>query len=334
VINPLKEQHILSVDQFNRDTLEFLFGVSDDMKDIVEREGRTDLLRDKVLALLFYEPSTRTASSFDAAMKRLGGDVVKINDPESFSSVAKGESLPDTVRTLNCYTDAIVLRHPRIGASVVASHYSRDPIINAGDGIGEHPTQALLDIYTIEEELETIDGRTVTLVGDLKNGRTVHSLAKLLGSYNLDLVFVSPAQLRMPREIKREIRGNGVHMHECEKLCDVIGYSDVVYITRIQKERFKNSMEFEELKGFYLIDEELMRNAKRNMIVMHPLPRRTKVKWDRYGDIEVEEEGSIQYAVDDDPRSVYLNRQMSNGMYMRMALLASIFDRIPANEGV
>ena len=326
--NPLVGKDILSVDQFDRELLEFLFNVTDEMKEIVEKEGTTDLLKDMVLALLFYEPSTRTSSSFDAAMQRLGGKVVKITDPKTFSSVAKGESLPDTVRTLNCYTDAIVIRHPEIGASRVAALYSKNPIINAGDGIGEHPTQGLLDIYTIQNELGYIDGLTITLVGDLKFGRTVHSLAKLLSRYNVRLIFVSPEELQMPRYIKREVRRNGAEIREADDLERVIEESDVVYVTRIQKERFADPEEYERLKDSYLVTPELMERAKRNMILMHPFPRKTEVGWDRHGEVEIREEGSITYDVDDDPRAAYF-KEMKDGMYVRMALLAAIFDNLP-----
>src|SRR3970282_595772 len=184
-------QHILSVAQFARADLEYIFAVAKDMRTMVERVGTFDLLKGKILANLFYEPSTRTSSSFTAAMERLGGSVIPINEVR-YSSVSKGESLPDTVRTLECYADAIVLPHPEVGASALAPRYPKKPVINAGDGIGEHPTQALLDLFTILEELGRIDGLTVTMLGDLKFGRTVHSLARLLSLYDVRLDYVSP----------------------------------------------------------------------------------------------------------------------------------------------
>ncbi|MGB9521903.1 MAG: aspartate carbamoyltransferase, partial [Anaerolineales bacterium] len=191
---------ILSVKQFNRSDLEYIFGVAHEMREMVERIGTFDLLKGKILANLFYEPSTRTSSSFTSAMERLGGSVIPINEVR-YSSVAKGESLPDTVRTLECYADVIVLRHPEIGASALAAQYARKPIINAGDGVGEHPTQALLDLFTIISELNHVDGLTVTMLGDLKYGRTVHSLARLLSLYDVRINYVSPEILKMPAEI-------------------------------------------------------------------------------------------------------------------------------------
>src|SRR5918911_1712025 len=194
---------IISVKQFGRDDLEYVFGVAHEMRGMVERVGTFDLLKGKILANLFYEPSTRTSSSFTAAMERLGGSVIPINEVH-YSSVSKGESLPDTVRTLEAYADVIVLRHPETGSAATAAKYLRKPIINAGDGIGEHPTQALLDIFTIREELGQIDGLSVTMLGDLKYGRTVHSLARLLALYDVRLQYVSPQQLRMPPALVEE----------------------------------------------------------------------------------------------------------------------------------
>src|SRR3972149_4885353 len=191
---------IISVKQFSRADLEYVFGVAHEMRGMVERVGTFDLLKGKILANPFYEPSTRTSSSFASAMERLGGGVIQINEVH-YSSVAKGESLPDTVRTLECYADVIVLRHPEVGASALAAQYARKPIINAGDGIGEHPTQALLDLFTIIEELGSAEGLTVTMLGDLKYGRTVHSLARLVSLYDVRLGYVAPDILRMPSEL-------------------------------------------------------------------------------------------------------------------------------------
>src|SRR5512144_1591287 len=191
---------IISVKQFKRTDLEYVFGVAHEMRGMVERVGTFDLLKGKILANLFYEPSTRTSSSFTAAMERLGGSVIPINEVR-YSSVSKGESLPDTVRTLECYADVIVLRHPEVGASALAAKYARKPIINAGDGVGEHPTQALLDLFTILEELNQVDGLTVTMLGDLKYGRTVPSLARLLSLFRVTVNYVAPEILRMPPEI-------------------------------------------------------------------------------------------------------------------------------------
>src|SRR5512141_2853344 len=205
---PWYGKDIVSVKQFHRENLEYIFAVAHEMRTMVERVGTFDLLKGKILANLFYEPSTRTSSSFTAAMQRLGGSVIPINEVK-YSSVSKGESLPDTVRTLECYADVIVLRHPETGSAAIAAKAARKPVINAGDGVGEHPTQALLDSFTIREEMGLIDGLTVTMLGDLKYGRTVHSLARLLSLYNVRLNYVAPELLQMPRELVDELNAKG-----------------------------------------------------------------------------------------------------------------------------
>ncbi|MCS6907120.1 MAG: aspartate carbamoyltransferase [Anaerolineales bacterium] len=300
---------ILSVKQFNRADLEYIFGVAHEMREMVERIGTFDLLKGKILANLFYEPSTRTSSSFTAAMERLGGSVIPINEVR-YSSVAKGESLPDTVRTLECYADVIVLRHPEIGASALAAQYARKPIINAGDGVGEHPTQALLDLFTIVSELGQVDGLTVTMLGDLKYGRTVHSLARLLSLYDVKINYVSPEILRMPAEIVQELNEKNIVQKEYTTLDEVLAQTDVLYVTRVQKERFENLEEYESVKDAYVITPEVMREAKDRMIVMHPFPR----------------VGEISPEFDTDPRAAYF-RQMEYGLYVRMALLAMVLGR-------
>ena len=302
-------QDIISVNQFSRDNLTYIFGVADEMRAIVRRVGSTDLLKGHVLACVFYEPSTRTSSSFIAAMSRLGGTVIPINEVR-YSSVTKGESLPDTIRTLESYADVIVLRHPDMGASEVAAEYARKPIINAGDGVGEHPTQALLDLYTIRSELGRIDGLHVAMVGDLRYGRTVHSLSRLLCRYDVRMTFVSPEILRLPLDVMNEVKGEGKTVNETYDVHEVISDVDVLYVTRVQRERFADQAQYEEVKDFYVITPELMENAKEKMVIMHPLPR----------------VGEISYAIDDDPRAAYF-RQMENGMYIRMALLAAVLGK-------
>ena len=219
---------------------------------MVKRVGSTDLLKGHVLACVFYEPSTRTSSSFIAAMSRLGGSVIPINEVR-YSSVTKGESLPDTIRTLESYADVIVLRHPDVGASTVAAEYARKPIINAGDGVGEHPTQALLDLYTIQSELGTIDGLHVAMVGDLRYGRTVHSLARLLCLYDVQMTFVSPEILRLPLDVMNEVKGYGRPVHETYDVHEVIADVDVLYVTRVQRERFADQAQYEAVKDYYVI---------------------------------------------------------------------------------
>ena len=300
---------ILSVRQFDREHLDTIFAVAHEMRGMVERIGTFDLLKGKVLTNLFYEPSTRTSSSFVAAIERLGGSVIQINNV-TYSSVSKGESLRDTVKTLESYSDAIVLRHPEKGSAAEAAEAAEKPIINAGDGPGEHPTQALLDAYTIVEEMGGIDGLTITMLGDLKFGRTVHSLARLLTLYDTKINYVSPESLRMPAELIQEVDAAGIGQTETTDLDAVIGETDVLYVTRIQKERFDDPADYDGVKDSYVIDEATMNGAKDNMIVMHPLPR----------------VGEIAEEVDTEPLAAYC-RQMEYGMYVRMALLALVLGR-------
>ncbi len=306
---PWYGKDILSVKQFSREDLESVFAVAHEMRIMVERVGTFDLLKGKILANLFYEPSTRTSSSFTSAMERLGGSVIPINEVK-YSSVSKGESLPDTVRTLECYADVIVLRHPEVGSAAIAAKAARKPVINAGDGIGEHPTQALLDAFTIREEIGHLDGLTVTLLGDLKHGRTVHSLARLLSLYKVRLNYVAPDILRMPAELVDELKAKRLEQAEYNTLDKALPETDVLYVTRVQKERFADEAAYESVKGAYVIDPTMMRAAKERMIVMHPLPR----------------VGEIAPEFDDDPRAAYF-RQMEYGLYIRMALLAMVLGK-------
>ena len=308
--NGMTGMDVLSVNQFDREMLAYIFARAREMREMVERVGEVDLLKGNVLTCLFYEPSTRTSSSFIAAMERLGGAVIPITQGVQFSSVSKGETLADTVRTLEQYSDAIVLRHPQIGSARLAADYSGVPVINAGDGAGEHPTQALLDLFTIREELGHVDDLKVAMVGDLRNGRTVHSLTKLLLHFDVSLRFVSPEILRLPLNIMNEVRDAGIEARETHDVADVIENTDVLYVTRVQKERFADLAQYEEVKDHYEITAELMERAKEKMVIMHPLPR----------------VGEIHYAVDGDPRAAYF-RQVQNGMYIRMALLAAVLGR-------
>ncbi|PFH49641.1 hypothetical protein AMATHDRAFT_62764 [Amanita thiersii Skay4041] len=299
-------RHILSVKQITRRDMYDLFALAHEMQVQVERNGRLDILKGKVLATIFYEPSTRTSASFDAAMKRLGGEVVQVT--ADASSVLKGETLPDTIRTLACYADGIVLRHPDVGSAQLAAKFSPVPIVNAGDGIGEHPTQALLDVYTIRSELGTVNGRTVTLLGDLKNGRTVHSLVTLLSLYSVRLNFVSPPSLAMPTTVVAAAKKAGIPVNICESLDEVLADTDVLYVTRVQKERFSNELEWQQVKDAYRVDHAVLSRAKEDMIVMHPLPRVNE----------------IDQEVDFDSRRAVYFRQMRYGLFIRMALLASV----------
>ncbi len=307
---PWYGKDILSVKQFSRSDLEYVFGVAHEMRIMVERIGTFDLLKGKILANLFFEPSTRTSSSFMAAMQRLGGAVIPISEVK-YSSVAKGESLPDTVRTLGCYADVIVIRHPEVGSAALAAKHARKPVINAGDGVGEHPTQALLDTFTIREELGRLDDLTVTMLGDLKYGRTVHSLARLLTQFkDVKLNYVSPEILRMPKDVMDEVAAKGIPQTEHATLGKVLAKTDVLYVTRVQRERFEDPAVYEKVKSAFVITPDIMKAAKDKMIVMHPLPRVTEISMD----------------FDDDPRAAYF-RQMEYGLYVRMALLAIVLGK-------
>ncbi|KAG8277028.1 hypothetical protein J6590_051929 [Homalodisca vitripennis] len=305
----LHGQHILSVDMFTKEQLNDLFNLAQTMRVYVLKDRPLDhILRGKLMASIFYEVSTRTSSSFSAAMQRLGGRVVQVD--ESSSSVKKGETLEDTVAVMAGYADVVVLRHPEPGAVSRAAQHCRKPLVNAGDGVGEHPTQALLDVFTIREEIGTVNGLTITMVGDLKHGRTVHSLARLLTHYNVQLQYVSPAGLGMPLHVVQYVAGKGISQHEYRTLEEVLPDTDVLYMTRIQRERFPSQEEYDKACGQYVVTPQLLTKAKRKMVVMHPLPR--------VFEISVE--------LDSDPRAAYF-RQAECGLYVRMALLAMVLGR-------
>lgn len=293
-------RHLIESQQLNRELISKIFSAADKLS------GKFDnSLKGKIMASLFYEPSTRTRFSFESAMLRLGGDVITTENAREFSSAAKGETLEDTIRVINHYADIIILRHYEKGASERAAVVSEIPVINAGDGTGQHPTQALLDLYTIERELSKIDGITIAMVGDLKNGRTVRSLAYLLGKYKgIKIFFVSPKELRIGDDIKNYLRKHNVRFEEIEKIEEVIKVVDVLYQTRIQKERFKSKKEYEKFKGKYIITKKVADVMKQKSIIMHPLPR-------------VDE---ISPEVDYLSKAVYF-KQARYGLLIRMALL-------------
>jgi aspartate carbamoyltransferase catalytic subunit len=298
-------KHIVESQQFDRGFINDIFSVADSLEKKIETP-----LRGKIMASLFYEPSTRTRFSFESAMLRLGGNVITTENAREFSSAAKGETLEDSIRVVNNYADVIVLRHYEVGASERAASVSKIPVINAGDGTGQHPTQALLDLYTIKKELGKIDGITIALVGDLKHGRTIRSLAYLLGKYKgVKIYFVSPKSLRVGDDIKAYLKKHKVSFKETENLESAIESLDVLYQTRIQKERFEDKKEYEKLKGFYQIDLKLVSKMKKKSIVMHPLPR-------------VDE---ILTEVDKSPRAAYF-KQARYGLLVRMALLKYLLD--------
>lgn len=272
---PFYRKHIISVKQFDRNDLHLLFSIAQEMRIGVERQGVLNILQGRLICTMFFEPSTRTSSSFEAAMQRLGGKVVSVT--ASASSVTKGESVADTIRTLACYSDAIVMRHPSADSAHIAASVSPVPIINGGNGSVEHPTQAFLDLFTIREELGTVNGLTITFVGDLRFGRTVHSLIRLLLHYQVRVNLVSPPQLALPDEVKLDLQGR-MELHEYRELnSDVVARTDVLYGTRVQKERFESEEEYERLKSCFIIDNRVLRGAKKSMIVMHPLPRKQEI---------------------------------------------------------
>jgi aspartate carbamoyltransferase catalytic subunit len=300
--------HIIEAQQFDRDLLSEIFAVAREMEQVVQHYG-SNILNRRVMATLFYEPSTRTRLSFESAMKRLGGDVLTTESAQEFSSAAKGETLEDTIRVVTGYTDVVVLRHFDSGASQRAAEVSSVPIINAGDGAGQHPTQALLDIYTIDREIGYLDGISVAMVGDLANGRTVRSLCYLLTKYKAPKIyFVAPPVVRMKDDIKEYLKRCEICFAEVEDLHEVASQADVIYQTRIQRERFHHISDYEQARGKYIIDKSVLDCMQKHAIVMHPLPR--------VDEVESEE-------VDHDPRAAYF-RQAHNGLYVRMALLKMI----------
>ncbi|MDR2313676.1 MAG: aspartate carbamoyltransferase [Spirochaetaceae bacterium] len=302
----LKGRHLIEPGDFDLEELEGLFSLAEEIE--TNTEYLRESCRGRLLATLFFEPSTRTRLSFEAAMLRLGGSCLGFAESGS-SSAAKGESLSDTIRTVSCYTDAIVMRSPKEGAALVASRASDVPVINAGDGGHHHPTQTLTDLLTIRRFRGGLENLTIGFCGDLKFGRTVHSLAKALSRYRgVKEIFISPPELRVPAYITRGILEKEMIPHrEAEKLEDVIGELDVLYMTRVQRERFFNEDDYIRLKDFYILTKAKMERAKKEMIILHPLPRVTEIAME----------------VDEDPRAVYF-KQAKYGMYVRMALLASI----------
>lgn len=309
--NNLSGRDILSTTQFTKEDVELVMETARRMRDLVGARGASDELHGKIMTALFYEPSSRTFGSFVTAVQRLGGGFIPLQGVV-YSSVAKGETLEDTIRTFSNYSDIVVLRHPEVGAAKRAAAVTHVPIINAGDGNGEHPTQALLDFFTITDHFSSVNGQTITMVGDLLNGRTIHSLITLLSLYKPHCVqFVAPQELRIPGEYLEMLKKYGIELAETDVLEDVLGNTDVLYMTRVQKERFTDLTVYEKLKHRYVLTGNLMGKLKSTAIVMHPFPR----------------VGEITLDVDSDKRALYLTEQMKNGMYVRMALLSLILNK-------
>ena len=298
-----KGRDIVSIRDFSREEIDCILNKSNVMEPVAAKSS--DMLKGKILATLFFEPSTRTRLSFEAAMLKLGGSTIGFAEAE-IASVRKGENLADTIRTVENYADIIALRHPLEGAAKLAAEFSSVPILNAGSGAEEHPTQAFMDLYTMQKEKGKIDGLKIALLGDLRYGRTVHSLAYALSLYNIKLYLISPESLRMRHEVIRAIKDK-ISIVEDTNLDNIIPKIDVLYVTRIQKERFPVPAEFAKVKGIYRIDLKTLKNAKKNMIILHPLPR-------------VDE---IAAEVDSKPQARYF-QQVWNGIVVRMTLLALV----------
>ncbi|MBP9816950.1 MAG: aspartate carbamoyltransferase [Candidatus Pacebacteria bacterium] len=297
-------QHVIETQQFDRPMLEGFFK---DVDKLVKRYPK-DALKGKVMATLFYQPSTRTRFSFESAMVKLGGSVIGTENAAEFSSASKGETLEDSIRIVNGYADVIVLRHPETGSAAKAAAVSNVPVINAGDGVGQHPTQALLDLYTIYTETGGIDGKTVVFVGDLKHYRTARSLAFVLRLFkNIKMIFVSPEELKMGDDIKESLTKNGVSFSETTSLEAAVREADVLYVGRIPKEYFEDLGEYEKFKGHFTLTRELVDTMKQDAIIMHPLPRETE----------------IPVEVDSSPHARYFE-QAKYGVFVRMALLLKV----------
>jgi len=298
---------IISIKDFSREEISYIFKIAKSMEPLAAKGS--NILKGKILATLFFEPSTRTRLSFESAMHKLGGSTIGFAEAE-IASVKKGENLADTIRTVDNYADVIALRHPLEGAARLAAEFSKVPILNGGSGAEEHPTQALLDVYTMHKEKGKIDGLKIAFVGDLRYGRTVHSLAYALSLYNVELYLVSPESLKMRREVLQAIKER-IQVIERTNLEKIIPLVDVLYVTRIQKERFPDPAEYAKVKGSFKLDLQALTDAKKDLTILHPLPR-------------VDE---IAPEVDNTPYARYF-QQVRNGIVMRMALLALILGAV------
>ncbi|HJV07381.1 MAG TPA: aspartate carbamoyltransferase [Chromobacteriaceae bacterium] len=301
--NSLYRKHIISIPDFTREELELVVETAGKLK----RQPRQDLLQDKLIASCFFEPSTRTRLSFETAVQRLGGRVIGFADGAN-TSAKKGETLADTIRIVSSYTDAVVMRHPKEGAARLASEFSAVPVINGGDGSNQHPSQTLLDLFTISETQGTLQNLTLAFVGDLKYGRTVHSLAQALSLFNVKLYFVSPEQLAMPEYICEELDERGISYTVVDTLEEVIPQVDILYMTRVQRERFDEA-EFKKIQGQFVLKAEMLKHARPNMKIMHPLPRVDEIETD----------------VDATAHAYYFE-QAKNGVFARQALLSLVLN--------
>ncbi len=297
---------VISIADFSKDKIMKVLKTAKEMIPVAMGKKINNSLQGKILSALFFEPSTRTRLSFESAMKRLSGNVLGFAQPEG-TSVMKGETLADTIRMVDAYSDVIVIRHPQEGAARLAADFAQKPVINAGDGAGQHPTQTLLDLFTIWEQFGKLDGVNVALIGDLKYGRTVHSLTLALSLFGANMQFVAPPTLQMPQEIVDQVKEMNLHFKMTHNIYDVIGDIDVLYVTRIQKERFPDPQEYAKVAGSYRIDTTLLQDARKELIVMHPLPRVNE----------------IAHEVDKTHHARYF-QQAFNGVPVRMALLSLV----------
>lgn len=297
---------IISIKDFSKNEINFILNNAEKMVAYAKGKKYLNNLKGHILSSLFFEPSTRTRLSFESSMNRLGGRVIGFADPTA-TSQKKGESLADTIRMADSYSDAIVIRHPQEGAARLAAEFAEVPVLNAGDGAGRHPTQCLLDLFTIKSEKKKIEGNNIVLLGDLKYGRTVHSLAYALSLYGVNLTFVSPDSLKMPNEVLNECEELGVQPKYTSNLEKSIKNADVLYVTRIQKERFPDAEEYNQVVGAYKVDKNLLKNARKNLVIMHPLPRITEI------DPEIDKTSHALYF-----------KQAFNGVPVRMALLSLV----------
>ncbi len=298
----MKNRSLVSINDYTREEQIRILDLAEEF----EKQPTQKILDGKVVATLFFEPSTRTRLSFESAVSRLGGKIVGFSEASS-SSVSKGESLNDTILTVGCYSDLIVMRHPKEGSARFASEVSSVPIINAGDGANQHPTQCLLDMYSIRKTQGKLDNIHIAFVGDLKYGRTVHSLTMALANFNCTFHLVSPNILKLPSSVKMHIKNKNLAYHQYTDIMEAIPQADIIYMTRIQRERFSDPMEYEKVKNAYILKADMLRDAKPTMKVLHPLPRVNEIALD----------------VDTHP-SAYYFQQALNGVYVRQALVATI----------
>lgn len=299
-------KNVITIHDFTVEEIIEVLDRAEELVPVARGQSFSDALKGRILGCIFFEPSTRTRLSFESAMKRLGGSVIGFAGPEG-TSVVKGETLADTVRMVSGYADAIVLRHPREGAARLAAQFSDKPVLNAGDGAGQHPTQTLLDLFTIRAETGRLSGLNISLVGDLRYGRTAHSLAIALAKFGNTINLVSPEGLEMPEEVVGYLEESGMFGQTCRSPEDVVESTDILYVTRIQKERFPDQVEYEKVAGVYRVDAELVSRGPRDMIIMHPLPRVNEISPD----------------VDELPQAKYFT-QAANGVPVRMALLSML----------